>query len=75
MVEPCNHGRWHYIRRTFSNGTIHFGIQCLDCLSCIKLDRHDQKLWLKPEDIPVNAPIHAWINPDLETGQGGLFHD
>jgi hypothetical protein len=24
------------------------------------------KLWLKPEDIPVDATIHAWINPENE---------
>jgi hypothetical protein len=75
MLEPCPHERWQYVRRAFSNGTTHFGVQCLDCLHCIKLERHGLRLWLKPEDIPPNAPIHAWIDPDGVSGQGGLFHD
>lgn len=74
MQDNCQHQRWHYCRRVFSNGTIHFGTQCLDCLKNIKLDRHQGRLWLKPEDIPANAPIHAWIDPDAITGQGGLFN-
>jgi len=47
----------------------------MDCLSIIKLDRHQGRLWLKPDDIPANAPIHAWIDPDSVSGQGGLFHE
>lgn len=75
MQDNCTHARWHYCRRILSNGTHHFGIQCLDCLGIIKSERHDGKLWIKAEDIPRNAPIHAWIDPDAATGQGGLFHD
>ena len=74
-MKDCQHQRWHYCRRVFSNGTIHLGAQCLDCLQTIKLDRHDGRLWLKIEHIPANAPIHAWIDPDAITGQGGLFND
>lgn len=71
----CIHERWQYCRRVFSDGTIHVGVQCLDCLSCIKLERHGNKLWLPLVEIPKNAPIHAWIDPDKESGQGGLFND
>lgn len=75
MNDPCRHERWQYCRRKFSNGTLHFGVQCLDCLAVIKLEKHSQKLWLKPEDIPVHAPIHAWIDPDLSSDQRGLFDE
>ena len=75
MDHMCQHQRWQYCRRVFSSGTVHFGAQCLDCLQIVKLDRHQGRLWLKPEDIPANAPIHAWIDHDLITGQGGLFND
>ena len=74
MQESCAHERWQYCRRILQNSTHHFGIQCLDCLSIIKLDRHVGKLWIKPEDIPSNAPIHAWIDPDAVSGKGGLSH-
>ena len=62
MTYPCTHDRWHYCRRTFSNGTQHFGAQCLDCLSCIKLPQHGNRLWIKAEDIPPGATIHAHID-------------
>ncbi len=75
MKDLCQHQLWQYCRRVFPNGTQHFGAQCLDCLQNIKLDRHNGRLWIKLEDIPVNAPIHAWIDSDLTIGQGGLFND
>ena len=75
MKDLCQHQLWQYCRRVFSNGTQHFGAQCLDCLQNIKLDRHNGRLWIKLEDIPVNAPIHAWMDPDLVIGQGDLFND
>lgn len=68
MIRPCQHDRWQYCRRIFSNQTSHFGVQCLDCFSCIKLERHGGKLWLKPEEIPANSPIHAWIDPACHGG-------
>lgn len=70
MQHSCHHSRWHYCRRVLTDGTTHFGAQCLDCIDIIKLDSHDGRLWIKPEDIPANAPIHAWIDP-----QRGLFHE
>ncbi len=61
MKEPCNHENWRYCRRVFSNKTAHFGVQCIDCLDCIKLERHGNRLWLKPDDIPPDALIHAYV--------------
>ena len=75
MHDTCHHSRWQYCRRVFSNGTTHFAAQCLDCMDIIKMDRHQGRLWLKPEDIPANAPIHAWIDPDTASGHGGLFNE
>lgn len=75
MQDYCTHARWHYCRRIMPNGAHHFGIQCLDCLDIIKSERHGGKLWIKTEDIPRNAPIHAWIDTDAATGQGGLFDE
>lgn len=61
MTHPCQHAQWQYCRRKFSNGTLHFGAQCLQCHDCIKLEQHGYKLWLKPDDIPTDALIHAYI--------------
>lgn len=61
MIHPCRHERWQYCRRKSQNGSLHFGAQCLQCLDCIKLERHDHKLWLKPDDIPTDETIHAYI--------------
>lgn len=47
----------------------------MDCLSMVKLERHGGKLLIKAEEIPENAPIHPWIDPDAATGQGGLFDE
>lgn len=71
MNDPCRHERWQYCRRKLPNDAVHFGAQCIDCLNVIKLEKHGHKLWLKPEDIPVHAPIYAWIDSD----QRGLNHE
>lgn len=74
-MSNCAHLRWQYCRRVFSNGSQHFGCQCMDCLSIIKIERHAGKLWLKPDDIPENSPIHAWIDPDVATDKRGLLNE
>lgn len=75
MSEPCQHGRWQYCRRILQNHTHHFCVQCMDCLSIIKIERHAGKLWLKPDDIPENSPIHAWIDPDVTAAKRGLLNE
>lgn len=74
MTNSCPHQRWHYCRRIIANYP-NFGAQCLDCLSMVKLERHGGKLLIKADEIPENAPIHPWIDPDASTGHGGLFND
>lgn len=74
-MKECKHSRWQYCRRILPNGSQHFGAQCMDCMDVIKLERHGFKLWLKTEDIPANAPIHAWIDLAAQVGQGGLFDE
>lgn len=68
-MQDCDHrGSRRYARRVFSNGTIHYCVQCSRCLKAVKTDRHDGKLFLKHTEIPENTPIFEWID-----ASGGLF--
>lgn len=60
----CNHERWQYCRVVLHDGSNHFAAQCLDCLTLIKLKRHNEKLFLLPHEIPENATIHAYIQQE-----------
>ena len=72
-MQNCNHENTQYVRRTFPDGTVHYGIQCLDCLDIIKTDRHEGKLFIKHNEIPAGSVIHDWVNPCED--QGDLFND
>lgn len=50
----CNHNTINYSRRTFANKTHHLCMQCADCGAIV---RRDNKLWLKPDDIPMCEPV------------------
>lgn len=50
----CSHTNINYSRRMFANKTHHLCIQCDDCGAIV---RNENKLWLKPEDIPPSAPV------------------
>lgn len=57
----CDHiGYEQYVRRTFSNGTVHYGIQCEHCLKMVKHARHNGKLFIKHSEIPPGYDIHPY---------------
>ena len=63
-MHDCDHvGARHYVRRTFSNGTTHIGVQCLRCLRIVKLPQHDCRLWIRASEVPPGKTIHEWIDP------------
>lgn len=71
-MQECSHrGTLRYTRRIFSNGTVHYAVQCSTCFRTIKTHRHNHKLFIKHEEIPPGAVICDWIDPD--TVQVGLF--
>jgi uncharacterized Zn finger protein len=58
----CDHiGHRVFTKRVFSNKTIHYCVQCLNCGQSVK---HNGKSFLKLDDIPVNAKIRDF-NEDL----------
>ena len=71
---PCNHiGGMRYARRTFSNGTVHYCIQCKICGEVVKHKRHDYRPFIKHTEIPTGYQIHEFKDTSDESWQGGLF--
>lgn len=57
----CDHiGYEQYVRRAFSNGTVHYGIQCENCQRMVKHPRHNGKLFIKHSEIPPGYDIHPY---------------
>lgn len=74
MTQNCNHSNTlRYARRVFCNGSVHYCVQCTRCLDVVKTKRHENKLFIKHEEIPPGAMIFDWI--DTEAAVGGLFDD
>lgn len=60
-MKGCDHiGYLQYTRRVFSNGSVHFCLQCEHCLKVVKHPRHNNKLFLKASEIPPGYDIHAF---------------
>lgn len=54
---------WEYTKRTFSNGTQHYCLQCFECGQIgISHNRHKGKCFLPLDEIPKNEQIHDWID-------------
>lgn len=54
----CDHiGHRVFAQRVFQNLTVHL---CVQCLNCGQLVRHNNKIWLKPDDLPPNAVIRPF---------------
>lgn len=59
----CEHvGHTIYVKRSFNNGTFHYGVQCLDCLRIIKTSRHNYRPWIKFHEIPTGVTVHDYID-------------
>lgn len=73
-MNQCNHkGYLRYVRRVFKNGTIHFGVQCSNCLDMVKTERHQNKLFISLAEIPPSSTIHEYIDPELNDKQEELL--
>lgn len=61
----CDHtGHRVYARRVFTNGTVHFCVQCLSCLRAVKIPEHGNRLWIRVEDVPRGRAIHDFIESE-----------
>lgn len=66
MNDACEHfGHRVYARRTFSNGSVHVCVQCLNCLQVVKMPEHGNRPWIRKDEIPSGFVIHTF----LELGQ------
>ena len=64
-MSDCDHaGSKVYTRRVFSNGTIHYCVQCQKCLRLVKLPEHNNRPFIKPHEIPLGKTIYAFIDED-----------
>lgn len=69
-MRDCDHARRTvYARRVFKNGTVHYCVQCLDCLSVVKTETHGNRPWIRHDEIPTGVVIHDFD----EGGQHDLF--
>lgn len=58
----CDHvGHRVYARRIFNNGTIHHCVQCLICLQVVKLQEHDNRPWIRLDEVPAGKMIHPFL--------------
>lgn len=63
--DECAHiGHRVYARRVFSNGTVHHCVQCVKCLSVVKMPEHGNRPWIRADEIPQGKAVH----PFIETG-------
>ena len=66
-MNDCDHqGGKVYARRVFSNGSTHICVQCLLCLSLVKLPLHDNRPFLRLEEVPAGKKIRDWIDPGYQ---------
>lgn len=62
-MNECDHvGFRVYAVRSFSNVPRHYCVQCTNCYRVVRLEKHNFHLWLKKEEVPLNRPIHEWVD-------------
>lgn len=67
-MRTCDHrGARVYARRTLPNGTEHLCMQCIRCLSVVKAQEHGNRPYIRPDEIPADATIYAFIEPESLT--------
>lgn len=61
-MNACTHEGYRvYARRQFSNGSTHICVQCLHCLSVVKLPEHGERPFLRIDEVPPGRTVHDWI--------------
>lgn len=64
-MSDCDHkGSKRYARRFFSNGSVHICVQCIKCYSVVKLPEHNNRPFIRTDEVPPGRAIHEWISPD-----------
>ena len=64
MHYDCDHvGFRVYAVRTFSNGSVHHCVQCLNCLHVVKMEEHQNRPWIRKDEIPSGFAIHTFLEP------------
>jgi len=65
-MRDCDHvGHRVYTKRTFSNGTTHYCVQCLRCFAAVKMPEHNNRPFIRRDEIPANKTIFTFIEPEL----------
>ena len=65
----CDHSSSEIRRRTFVDGTVHYGRQCVSCLASVPMD--DGRTWIAHVEVTGTPP--EWVTHD--DGQRSLFDD
>jgi len=62
-MRDCDHaGHRRYTRRVFANGTVHYCVQCIKCLRVVKLDEHQNRPFIRFNEIPLGKTIFQFID-------------
>lgn len=64
MKDCDHHGYRVYARRTFSNGTVHYCVQCTKCLSVVKIAEHGNRPFIRHDEIPTGKKIFDFIEQE-----------
>lgn len=58
-MHECVHAdnQLRYVRITRQDGTKHYSIQCANCGTLVRTNRHGGKLLIKHSDIPSGQPV------------------
>lgn len=76
MEQKCDHhDGMRYARRTFSNGSIAYCIQCKHCGAVVKHSRHNFRPFIKHSEIPTGYQIHEFNDRTDDSWQGALFNE
>lgn len=62
-MRDCDHvGHRVYAERSFSNGSVHYCVQCTRCLQVVKLPEHGNRPFIRRDEIPADKAIHRFID-------------
>lgn len=64
MRDCDHHGHRVYARRIFPNGSAHICVQCIKCLSVVKLPEHNNRPFIRPDEVPPGKTVYAFIEPE-----------
>ncbi len=75
-MSKCTHEHgMRYARRSFTNGAVHYCIQCKICGEVVKHKRHNFCPFIKHNEIPTGYQIHEFMDLSDDSFQGALFDE